>query len=342
VWGDKRGDDARAAAAIVLGHPYEIGDARACARVLEGDGEGRGTGATVQAAQRRHSSAADADANVGPGRRADEVLGRRSPWGQQPGKTLGVDAMPCVVHAQRLGDALRLGFVAGFPICDEPGGGTLKWLHAVPSPAAHAPLVMKLFECMGGKSILILALVRPHRETSMSLCHARPPIVHCESLAHMPIRLDAIDWRILKELQADGRITNVALAAKVGLSAPPCLRRVRALEEAGLINGYTVLLDEAALGFSLTAFAMVGLHNQAEADLRAFENAVIGWAIVREAYMLSGESDFMLKCVAADLTQFQSFVLNDLTAAPNVASVKTFLTIRRAKRAPGVPMSERE
>jgi DNA-binding Lrp family transcriptional regulator len=184
--------------------------------------------------------------------------------------------------------------------------------------------------------------VRRDRETSMSLCHVRPPIVHCESLAHMPIRLDAIDWRILKELQADGRITNVALAAKVGLSAPPCLRRVRALEEAGLINGYTVLLDEAALGFSLTAFAMVGLHNQAEADLRAFENAVIGWAIVREAYMLSGESDFMLKCVAADLTQFQSFVLNDLTAAPNVASVKTFLTIRRAKRAPGVPMSERE
>ncbi|MCB1527409.1 MAG: Lrp/AsnC family transcriptional regulator [Hyphomicrobiaceae bacterium] len=158
----------------------------------------------------------------------------------------------------------------------------------------------------------------------------------------MSLRLDVIDWRILKELQADGRMTNVALAARVGLSAPPCLRRVRALEEAGLINGYTVLLDEAALGFTLTAFAMVGLHNQAEADLHAFENKVLGWPVVREAYMLSGESDYILKCVAADLQAFQAFVLDDLTAAPNVASVKTFLTIRRAKREPGVPMSERE
>jgi DNA-binding Lrp family transcriptional regulator len=155
----------------------------------------------------------------------------------------------------------------------------------------------------------------------------------------MSVRLDALDWRILKELQADGRMTNVALAERVGLSAPPCLRRVRALEEAGLIAGYTVLLDEPALGFSLTAFAMVGLHNQAEAELRAFENLVLGWPLVREAYMLSGESDYMLKCVAPDLTAFQDFVLNALTAAPNVASVKTFLAIRRAKREPGVPIS---
>jgi DNA-binding Lrp family transcriptional regulator len=155
----------------------------------------------------------------------------------------------------------------------------------------------------------------------------------------MALRLDALDWRILKELQADGHMTNVALAARVGLSAPPCLRRVRALEEAGLIAGYTVLLDEPALGFNLTAFAMVGLHNQAEADLRAFENLALSWPLVREAYMLSGESDYMLKCVARDLPAFQAFVLEELTAAPNVASVKTFLTIRRAKREPGVPIS---
>ena len=155
----------------------------------------------------------------------------------------------------------------------------------------------------------------------------------------MPVRLDPIDWRILKELQGDGHMTNVALAARVGLSAPPCLRRVRALEEAGLIAGYTVMLDEPALGFELTAFAMVGLHNQAEAELRAFENLVLGWPLVREAYMLSGESDFMLKCIARDLPTFQEFVLDELTAAPNVASVKTFLTIRRAKRDPGVPIT---
>jgi len=155
----------------------------------------------------------------------------------------------------------------------------------------------------------------------------------------MALRLDPVDWRILKELQADGSITNVALASRVGLSAPPCLRRVRALEQAGLIAGYTVLLDEATLGFDLTAFAMVGLHNQAEAELRTFENRILGWPIVREAYMLSGESDFMLKCVAKDLPAFQEFVLEHLTAAPNVASVKTFLTIRRAKREPGVPIA---
>ncbi len=155
----------------------------------------------------------------------------------------------------------------------------------------------------------------------------------------MAIELDAIDWRILKELQADGRITNVALAAKIGLSAPPCLRRVRALEEAGLISGYAALVDEEALGFTLTAFAMVRLHNQAEADLRAFENRVLGWPVVREAFMLSGESDFMLKCVARDLTAFQRFVLDELTATANVASVKTYLTIRRAKREPGAPIA---
>jgi DNA-binding Lrp family transcriptional regulator len=155
----------------------------------------------------------------------------------------------------------------------------------------------------------------------------------------MAVRLDPVDWRILRELQSDGRMTNVALAARVGLSAPPCLRRVRALEEAGLITGYTVLLDEPALGFNLTAFAMVRLHNQAETELRAFENLALGWPLVREAYMLSGESDYMLKCVAPELTALQEFVLTELTAAPNVASVKTFLTIRRAKREPGVPIA---
>ena len=156
----------------------------------------------------------------------------------------------------------------------------------------------------------------------------------------MSVRLDAIDWRILKELQADGRITNVALAARVGLSPPPCLRRVRALEDAGLIAGYAALVDEKALGFELTAFAMVGLHNQAEPELRAFENRILGWPLVREAYMMSGEIDYVLKCVAPDLPAFQEFVLDELTAAPNVASVKTSLAIRRAKREPGVPVME--
>ena len=155
----------------------------------------------------------------------------------------------------------------------------------------------------------------------------------------MAIELDETDWRILRELQADGRITNIALANRIGLSPPPCLRRVRALEEAGLITRYTALVDEIRLGYALTAFAMVRLHNQAESDLRAFENRILGWPLVREAYMLSGESDFILKCIARDLPEFQSFVLDELTSAPNVASVKTFLTIRRTKREPGVPIA---
>ena len=158
----------------------------------------------------------------------------------------------------------------------------------------------------------------------------------------MTRKLDSTDWRILKELMSDGSLTNVALAEKVGLSAPPCLRRVRALEQAGVITGYTTLVDERTLGFELTAFAMVGLHNQAEADLRAFENRILGWPLVREAYMLSGESDYILKCVARDLSTFQDFILKDLTAVPNVASVKTTLAIRRAKLAPGVPVGSEQ
>lgn len=155
----------------------------------------------------------------------------------------------------------------------------------------------------------------------------------------MRARLDATDWRILKELQANGRITNVDLARKVGISPPPCLRRVRALEQAGMIAGYFGLLDEKILGFEVIAFAMVALHSQSEADLRAFENRALTWPLVRECYMLSGETDFLLKCVAPDLTAFQDFVIEDLTAAPNVAGVKTTLVIRRVKFEPGVPIA---
>ena len=154
----------------------------------------------------------------------------------------------------------------------------------------------------------------------------------------MPLRLDALDWRILKELQANGRISNVELAETIGLSPPPCLRRVRALEQAGLITGYYASLDEKQMGFEVIAFAMVGLHSQAEADLRAFENRLLSWAIVRESHMLAGDADYILKCVATDMQSFQDFVLKDLTAAPNVASVKTTVTIRRAKFEPGVPV----
>ena len=156
----------------------------------------------------------------------------------------------------------------------------------------------------------------------------------------MPSRLDAIDLMILKELQDDGRITNVELASRVGISAPPCLRRLRALEEAGLIKGYRALLDEKLLGFEVTAFALVHLASQAEADLTAFEAFVRGQPLVRECWMLSGEIDFILKCVAPSLGAFQAFV-GELTAQRNVRNVKTSLTLKTTKDAPLVPLELR-
>jgi DNA-binding Lrp family transcriptional regulator len=153
----------------------------------------------------------------------------------------------------------------------------------------------------------------------------------------MPARLDAIDRHILKELQADGRITNVELARRVGISAPPCLRRVRALEEAGFVKGYRGLLDEKLLGFEVTAFAMVHLSSQAEADLAAFEAFVRTQPLVRECWMLSGEIDFVLKCVAPNLAAFQALV-KELTSAPHVRNVKTSMTLRNSKDAAMVPM----
>ena len=151
-------------------------------------------------------------------------------------------------------------------------------------------------------------------------------------------RLDDIDLRIIDELQRNGRITNVDLARRVGISAPPCLRRVRALEQAGFIAGYHANVDPALLGFGVTVFAMVGLHSQAEADLQAFEARVEGWPEVRECHMLNGDIDFILKCVAPDLASFQDFLTQKLTPAPNVANVKTSLTIRQSKKLPGVPV----
>lgn len=150
-------------------------------------------------------------------------------------------------------------------------------------------------------------------------------------------KLDPIDRQILAELQADGRMTNVELAKRVGISAPPCLRRVRTLEESGYIRGYHADVEPRRLGFEVQVFAMVGLQSQAEADLAAFEAQCNNWSLVRECHMLNGEVDFMLKCVAPDLSTFQEFLTEKLLTTSNVASVKTSLVIRVAKDDPGVP-----
>jgi DNA-binding Lrp family transcriptional regulator len=152
------------------------------------------------------------------------------------------------------------------------------------------------------------------------------------------VKLDKIDQRILHDLQANGRISNVELARRAGISAPPCLRRVRALERAGYVRGYHAELEPKALGFNVTVFAHVGLASQAEADLQAFEALVASWPEVRECYMLAGETDFLLKVVAEDWDAYERFLTSRLTPAPNVTHVKSALSIRTSKLEPGVPI----
>ncbi|HWK37075.1 Lrp/AsnC family transcriptional regulator [Sphingomonas sp.] len=149
---------------------------------------------------------------------------------------------------------------------------------------------------------------------------------------------DRIDRQIMALLQDDGRMTNVELAERVGLTAPPCLRRVRALEDEGAIRGYHATLDPGSLGYTITVFAMVSLKSQAESDLAAFEAHVAEIPEVRECHMLNGEIDFILKIVATDLRAFQELLTTQLTPAPNVSHVKTSLTIRTSKSLPGIPV----
>lgn len=156
--------------------------------------------------------------------------------------------------------------------------------------------------------------------------------------ANGKIKLDDVDRQILSDLQGYGRMTNVDLAKQAGISAPPCLRRVRALEDNGIIRGYHADIDADALGYSVIVFAFVGLTSQAETDLQEFEEMVSAWPKVRECHMLMGETDFLLKIVAHDWDDFQQFLTSKLTPAPNVSHVKTALAIRSAKVLPGVPI----
>jgi DNA-binding Lrp family transcriptional regulator len=149
--------------------------------------------------------------------------------------------------------------------------------------------------------------------------------------------LDAIDRRILAELQADGRMTNVELARRAGISAPPCLRRVRRLEEAGLIRGYHADSDPQKLGWEITFFAIVGLESQKETVLSGFEQMVATWPEVRECHMIRGGGDFLLKLVARD-TAHENQLTQRLTGATHVSRVQTLQTIRTSRSLAGVPL----
>ena len=155
------------------------------------------------------------------------------------------------------------------------------------------------------------------------------------------IKLDRIDLRILRELQHDGSITNVDLSKKAGISAPPCLRRVRALEEAGYIRGYHAELAADKMGFGITVFTMVSLVNHSEGDIAHFAKLVEGWPQVRECYLMSGDTDYLLKVVAEDWEAFQKFVTLQLTGAPNIAHIKSMPAMQRTKYAPGVPIEDK-
>jgi DNA-binding Lrp family transcriptional regulator len=152
------------------------------------------------------------------------------------------------------------------------------------------------------------------------------------------VRLDRIDHRILADLQEDGRMTNVELARRAGISAPPCLRRVRALETSGFIKGYHADLEAEALGFREMFFALVGLDSQAQDVLASFEDAVADWAEVRECHMIRGGGDFLIKVVARDKPHRDALTMK-LTSTPHVARVQTLETIRTSKDKPGVPIA---
>lgn len=152
--------------------------------------------------------------------------------------------------------------------------------------------------------------------------------------------LDELDTRILCVLQDHADLSNVELANRVGLTPPPCLRRVRRLERSGHIRGYHAKLDAKMLGFDVVGFVFVALHSQAHIDFIAFEKQVIHWPTVRECYAVHGETDFVLKCVARNLTHFQRFITETLSKLPNIKSVKSAPAVRASKESPGVPLFE--
>lgn len=150
--------------------------------------------------------------------------------------------------------------------------------------------------------------------------------------------LDAIDQRILSELQADGRITNHDLAARVGLSPSPCLRRVRQLEEAGVIRNYVGLVDPAALGLHVTAFVRVRLDGQDDRRLTAFERAIAEFPEVMECYLMTGESDYQLRVLVASLAAFEDFLRQKLTRIDGVSQVTSSFAFRPVVYRTAIPV----
>jgi DNA-binding Lrp family transcriptional regulator len=152
--------------------------------------------------------------------------------------------------------------------------------------------------------------------------------------------LDHIDYKILSYLQQNGRLNNVEIARRLGMSPPPCLRRMRSLEQKGLIQGYHAKLNTQALGFGVSVFVQVTLNSQNDTDLSQFEESMNGCPEVREAYLLSGEADYVLKVVSKDWEHFQKFISGTLMKNTFVKGVRTQMIMREAKNEIGIPLKE--
>ncbi len=151
-------------------------------------------------------------------------------------------------------------------------------------------------------------------------------------------RLDAIDLRILAELQRDGRMTNQALAEKVGLSPTPCLRRVRRLEETGIIGGYVAVVDQKAVGLPVSVFISIKLERQREEDLDRFAEAVSRWPEVMECYLMTGQRDYLMRVVCADLPAYERFLKARLTRLDGIASIESSFALAQVKHTNVLPL----
>lgn len=150
--------------------------------------------------------------------------------------------------------------------------------------------------------------------------------------------LDSIDFKILRILQDEGRISNLDLSKKIGMSPPPTLRRVRDLEGEGYIDGFRANLDPSKLGYDLISWIFISLKNQNEESISTFEKLAWGWESIRECYMLNGDVDFILKCVSKNMNEFNDFLTKNITANENILSVKTAFVIKNTKKLGNVPL----
>ncbi len=152
------------------------------------------------------------------------------------------------------------------------------------------------------------------------------------------LKLDGIDRKILVALQSDGKIPIAALSERVGLSASPCARRVRLLEQAGIIKGYAAIVDQKKVGLPVNAFASIKLERQREEDLDRFEEAVARWPEVVDCYLMTGPRDYLMRIVAADLEAYEGFIKDKLTRLENIASIETSFALGQVKRSEILPI----